>query len=46
MHITPPGHTVPMEASVSLGKNWRDLIELGANPNEGNIQVAILEALE
>jgi DNA polymerase I-like protein with 3'-5' exonuclease and polymerase domains/5'-3' exonuclease len=42
MTLTPPGHAVPMEASVSLGRNWRDQIELGAEPTEE----AILEAVE
>ena len=42
MTLTPPGHAVPMEASVSLGRNWRDQIELGAEPTEE----AILKAVE
>ena len=42
MTLTPPGHAVPMEASVSLGRNWRDQIELGVEPTKE----AILKAVE
>ena len=45
MSLTPPGHVVPMEASVSLGPNWRDQKELGFHPSEDAINEAIEGAL-
>lgn len=44
MEITPPNHAVQMKADVSLGKNWRDQIEIGLNPDEATILKAIKES--
>ena len=43
MEITPPGHVVPMVADVSLGKNWRDQIEIGVRPTDETILAALEE---
>ncbi|WP_422451953.1 DNA polymerase [Endozoicomonas sp. ALC066] len=42
MNLTPPGHSIPMLAEVSVGWNWGSVIELGDRPAE----VEILTALE
>ena len=41
MEITPPGHVVPMVADVSLGRNWRDQIEIGVRPSAEKILAAV-----
>lgn len=42
MEKTPPGHAIPMEAEVSIGRdNWRDLIEIGFRPSAERIEAAV-----
>lgn len=37
MNVTPPGHTIPMMAEVSIGSNWGNVVELGDHPSERKV---------
>ena len=37
MSLTPPGHQVPMVPEFSIGMNWGNVVELGADPSHQDV---------
>ena len=46
MNVTPPGHSIPMMAEVSIGKNWGEVVELGDRPSQKKVESLFDKFLE